>query len=70
MAAISNGKSVVAVIVAVAEAIRELKRVPSGHLYAQLMGRMSMDTYNAVIGTLKNTGLVEEKDHELIWCGA
>lgn len=54
---------------AVAEAIQELDRVPSGELYARLMGHMSLATYEKIIGTLKSAGLVEEKHHELIWIG-
>jgi hypothetical protein len=54
---------------AVAEAIRELGSVPSGHLYAQLMDKMSLETYTAVIQVLKNTKLVEEKNHLLTWIG-
>ena len=60
-------KSAVRVIQAVAEAIRELKEIPSGHLYAQLMGKMSLDTYNQIIATLKNAGLVKEEFHYLTW---
>ena len=52
---------------AVADAIRELKRVPSGHLYAQLMPLMDLATYDKIIGTLKGAGLVREEFHELIW---
>lgn len=54
---------------AVADAIQELDRVPSGHLYAQLMGHMDIHTYNSVIACLKGAGLIEEKNHELIWTG-
>ena len=52
---------------AVADAIRELKTVPSGHLYAQLMGHMSLDTYNQIIGVLKVAKLIKEENHLLIW---
>ncbi len=54
---------------AIGEAIRDLGSVPSGHLYARLMGRMSLDTYNKLIGILKNTNLVEEHNHLLTWVG-
>lgn len=59
----------VQIVVAVGQAIRDLKSVPSGHLYAQLMGRMSLETYNKVIGVLKNTGAVKEENHVLTWVG-
>lgn len=54
---------------AVGEAIRELGSVPSGHLYARLMGRMSLDTYNKLISLLKQANLVEENNHLLTWVG-
>jgi len=62
-------KAAVQVVVAVGEAIKELGSVPSGHLYAHLMGRMSLETYNKVIGVLKQTGAVKEENHVLSWVG-
>lgn len=62
-------KAAVQIVVAVGETIRDLKSVPSGHLYAQLMGHMSLETYNKVIGVLKNTGAVKEENHVLTWVG-
>jgi len=55
------------VVAAIAETIRELGSIPSGHLYAQLVGRMTLEQYNGVIDTLKNAGLVREEAHLLIW---
>ena len=54
---------------ATAEAIREAGRIPSGTLYAMLMGKMDFQAYSVLIRTLKNAGLVEERTHELIWIG-
>lgn len=59
----------VQIVVAVGQAIREAKSIPSGHLYAHLMGRMNLETYNKVIGVLKNTGAVKEENHVLTWVG-
>jgi hypothetical protein len=53
----------------VCEAIREAGRIPSGELYATLMGKMDLETYDKMIATIKRTGLVEERGHELIWMG-
>lgn len=53
----------------VCEAIREAKRIPSGELYATLMGKMDLETYNKMLATIKRTGLVEERANELIWTG-
>jgi DNA-binding ferritin-like protein len=59
-----------AVVAAMAEAIRELGTVPSGTLYAQVMGKLDIHQYESVIKTLVNTGLVEETSaHELRWIG-
>jgi hypothetical protein len=54
---------------AMAEAIRELGSVPSGHLYANVCGRMDQPTYERIIETLKRAGLVAEKNHLLTWVG-
>lgn len=53
----------------VSEAIREAGRIPSGTLYAVLIGKIDITGYQKIIGILKNAGLVEEKSHELIWIG-
>lgn len=54
---------------AVADAIRELKQVPSGILYSQVMGHMDLATYQRVIAVLKNAKLVSEMNHMLKWEG-
>ena len=60
-------KAALQVVVAVAEAIRELKSIPSGHLYARLMDKLSLDQYNSIIGLLKRQGLVSESNYLLTW---
>jgi hypothetical protein len=62
-------KAAVQVVVAIGETIKELGSIPSGHLYAQLMGRMSLDTYNKIIGVLVKTGAVKEEGYLLTWVG-
>jgi hypothetical protein len=63
-------KAAIQVIVAVADAIRELGSVPAGHMYAQLSGRMSLDTFNGIIGKLVDAKLVRrEPSHLLVWIG-
>jgi hypothetical protein len=52
---------------AIADAIRELGSVPSGHLYARLMGYMDIEAYTEVIQALKRAGVVSERDHLLTW---
>jgi ArsR family metal-binding transcriptional regulator len=65
-----SNEQIQAAITAVSEigkVIREVKRIPSGHLYAQLMGVLSLEKYEMIIGLLKKTGLVTEQNNELIW---
>lgn len=68
----SNAEQVTAAIrmaAAVGEAIKDLGSVPSGHLYARLMGHMDLTTYNKLIGILKQADLVKEENHLLTWIG-
>lgn len=57
------------VTIAVAQAIQELGEVPSGHLYANLMGVLSLEQYQAIIQTLKDQKLISESMHLLKWIG-
>jgi hypothetical protein len=50
-------------------AIRDLGSVPSGYLYAQLMGILTLDQYNAIIDALKSAKMVSESGHLLTWIG-
>ena len=64
---VDAAKAALEVLRVVADTIRELKQVPSGHLYAQLMGTMDLATYEKIIGVLKNAGLITEQNHLLTW---
>jgi hypothetical protein len=58
------------IIQAIAEAIREAGKIPSGHLYAVLMEKgITIEQYENIIGLLKRTGLVKESASVLIWVG-
>jgi hypothetical protein len=59
----------VGMVAAIAETVRELGKVPSGELYAQLMGTVSMQQYEQIIGLLKRAELVKVENHELVWIG-
>ncbi len=62
--------SAVNATLALAEAIRQLKQVPAGTLYAQLMPVMDLDQFNALIRILVNAGLVrQDQSHLLTWIG-
>lgn len=59
------------VIAAIRDAIREAgpNGVPSGHLYAALSGRLSLDVYTEIIHVLKSTRVVTESGHVLRYVG-
>jgi hypothetical protein len=59
----------VEIISAIAQVIKELKQVPSGHLYARLAGHMTLETYEGVISLLIKTGWVKRTNHLLTWAG-
>jgi hypothetical protein len=52
-----------------AEAIRAAGEIPSGHLYAHVMGQLSLESYGSALGVLKRAGLVEERNNLLRWVG-
>lgn len=55
---------------AVAEAIRDMGEVPAGTLYAAMMDRMDLATFESLIATLVRSGLVERRNsHLLVWVG-
>ena len=63
-------KAGAAVVLAIADAIRSLKEVPSGHLYAAVMDKVSLNTYNQIIDILIKAGRVRrEPSHLLVWIG-
>lgn len=42
-----------------------LRGIPSGHLYASLMGKMDIDAYNSLIDLLKAQDLIVEENYLL-----
>lgn len=55
---------------AVGDAIREAGEVPSGHLYAVLMGKVDLAGYERMVDMLVGAGLVERApNHLLRWVG-
>lgn len=65
----SQVKAVVGTVLAVAEALRALRRVPSSTLYAHVCGLMDFAAYTRTVDTLKEAGLVRESNHILFWTG-
>jgi hypothetical protein len=57
------------VMLAITEVIRAAGEIPSGVLYARLMDKIDIHTYNAILSRIKGSGLVVEKNHLLTWVG-
>lgn len=57
-------------VTALAEAIRELDSVPSGKLYASVMGHMSLEVYESFIAALERCKLISvDGSHLIRWTG-
>lgn len=55
---------------AIGQAIRELGSVPSGKLYAVLMGRMSLEEFEGAINLLERLAIVERTQNNFLrWIG-
>lgn len=55
---------------ALAETIHHAGEIPSGELYARIMGKVTLRDYNRLVAALKRTGLVTETPgHLLRWIG-
>jgi hypothetical protein len=51
-------------------AIHQVKEIPSGTLYAAVMGKVDLHTFNACLATLEKTGLIKvEGSHLIRWTG-
>jgi hypothetical protein len=61
--------SAINTVIAIGQTIKELKEVPSGHLYAQLCGKMSLESYQATIRMLTNAGLIKVENHLITYIG-
>lgn len=59
------------VLKAVTEAIKGTGKqgLPNGHLYAQVMGSVSLDAYNSIIAMIKKAGLIKEEFNVLYYIG-
>lgn len=53
-------------IVAIGRAIKALGSIPSGHLYARLISKMSIDTYLGYIDILERAGVIQVDSSHLI----
>ena len=54
----------------VAKCIATAGSIPSGHLYAQLMGYgYTLPVYERIVAVLEKAGLITVKSHLIIWKG-
>jgi len=58
-------KAELEILRAMYDAIKESNGMPSGHLYAAVMGQMSLDQYTKRIDRLKSLNLITESNHWL-----
>ncbi len=56
-----------AALKAIADAVRELKQVPSGHIYAAVMGVMDINAYEKAVSMLCNAGVIRKAGDLLVW---
>lgn len=61
--------SEVEVLLAVCEAIRVAESIPAGHLYAQLIGVVSIEAFETCLAILNGSGLVSVKGNVVRWTG-
>jgi hypothetical protein len=65
----NQAASALAITSTIAGAIRSLGSIPSGHLYAQLMGKLSLAQYESCIGLLVKIKLIKIENHLITWVG-
>jgi len=56
-------------LAAIADAIRELGSVPSGHLYSRLQDRFTLGQYEAILRRLTEARLIKVENHLVTWIG-
>jgi hypothetical protein len=56
-------------VAAIAEAVREARQLTSGELYAMLIGSVTMEGYDKILGILKGAGLIKIDNHLIRWTG-
>lgn len=62
-----EAKAGLAMIQAVAETIREFGTCPTGPMYAALMGRVSLEGFEKILGILERAGLIKRDGNMVTW---
>jgi len=61
-------QALIDVVQAITQVIREVKVIPSGHLYATLMANgCNLETYNKLVSILLESGRVVKRGDLLVW---
>jgi len=55
------------VLAIMAETIREFGSIPSGHLYAQMMGKVTIDGFESAVRTLCGSTVIRKAGDVLHW---
>lgn len=64
----SSANAVIEIIKTIALCIKEAGTIPSGHLYAAVMGHMDLDSYNRIIDRLKSYNMIRvDGNHLITW---
>ena len=66
---VERNKKVIEFLKELMDTLQEVGRIPNGHLYAQLMPHISLQTYESIIDGMKANKLIEVNNHEIIWIG-
>lgn len=67
MEKVNEKKVVLEIIKIIADAIKEVGNIPSGHLYVRLMNYMSLSTYESIINILEKGNFIQVKNHLITW---
>lgn len=62
-------KAAIGQIMAIADAIRELKTVPSGVFYSQICTEISLSAFDSILKILQKQKLVTVENHVITWIG-
>ena len=65
----ADARKTLMLAITTSEAIRTAGTIPSGTLYAMMLGQMSLAFYEGLIDQLVRSGLVRKDSHLLTWIG-
>lgn len=60
-------KAALVLVKVLADAVKEAGEIPSGALYAAVMSKIDLNTYNRVLDILQKAGVIEVKGNLVKW---